>query len=158
MANTTAMAMTNVTVSTKTSPITELSVVSNYAKIEDEPSSCVLSNKTCPLDQGELVTYRCSEIPKVSTAQKLQHPAPIKNGVQYVVKVEEILRTKDANGNIICDEPIVAYLTIRHQKSGNISEALVQQTLSRLNGALYKLDGTSRVGDLMRSALVPVNN
>lgn len=158
MANTSTLAVTNVTVSTKTTPITELSVVSNYAKIEDEPTVCVLSNKTCPLDQGELVTYRSVEIPKVSTTQKLQNPSKIRNGVQYIVKVEEILRTKDANGVTICDEPIVAYLTIRHQKSGNISEAMVQQCLSRLNGALYKLDGTSRIGDLMRSALVPVNN
>lgn len=158
MANTSKLAVTNVTVSTKTVPITELSVVSNYAKVEDEPTVCTLSNKTCPLDQGELVTYRAVDIPKVSATQRIQNPSKVKNGIQYIVKVEEILRTKDANDNIICDEPIVAYISIRHQKSGNITEAMVQQTLSRLNGALYKLDGTSRIGDLMRSALVPVKD
>lgn len=133
-------------------------VVTNYAKTTDEPSVVVLSNKTCPLDQGELVTYRCNAVDKVTTAQRVQNPSKVRNGVQYVVKVEDILRTTDADGKIICDEPVVAYITFRHQKSGNITTALVEETLKRLLGATYKADGTSRISDMMRSAIAPTTD
>lgn len=132
--------------------------VTNYAKTVDEPTVAVLSNKTCPLDQGELLTYRANEMDHISTSLTIQNPTKVRNGVQYVVKLEEILRTKDTEGNIVSDEPVVAYLTVRHQKTGNISEALVNQVINRLMGAVYKSDGTTRIADLMRSALVPVED
>lgn len=130
-------------------------VTTNYAKVVDEPNTVVLSNRTCPLDQGELITYRVNEVNKVSTSQKIQNPSKVRNGVQYVAKVEEILRTTDAAGQIVCDEPIVAYLTIRHQKSGNITSDQITEVLRRLLGAVQKSDGSYRWNDLMRSAIVP---
>lgn len=136
----------------------DLAPVSNYAKITDEPTVAVMSNKTTPLDQGELLTYRCNDVDHVSTSQSIQNPAPVRNGVQYVVKLEEILRTTTDDGTIVCDEPVVAYLTIRHQKSGNITSALVEQIVKRLLGACYYENGTARFDDLMRSALVPTAN
>lgn len=132
--------------------------VTNYGKIQDEPTVCALQNKTAPLDQGEVMTYRANELKEVSTCQVIQNPAKVRNGVQYVIKLDEILRTTDTDGNIVCDEPIVAYVTIRHQKSGNITAALVEQVYKRLQGAIYKEDGTTRFADLMRSALVPVED
>lgn len=135
---------------------TDVKPVSSYAKIEDEPTSTVLSNKTCPLDQGELLSYKAQAVKSVSTTQVIQNPAPVTNGVQYVVKLEEILRTTDSAGNIICDEPVIAYLTIRHQASGNISNDIVASVVKRCIGACMREDGTWRFDDLMRSALSPV--
>lgn len=156
MAKSSSFAFTNVTANTvKLSPI-DMKVVTNYSRIENTANSCTLSNKTTPLDQGELVVYRCNDLDRVTSTQKIQNPAPVQNGIQYVVKVEEILRTVDANGDIICDEPVVAYLTVRHQKSGNITPAHIEQVVSRLMGACQRSAGTFRFDDLMRSALSPI--
>lgn len=161
MSNTSTFGFTNVTAFTDTLNPTLIGPSANYAKIGDEPTYCILSNKTAPLDQGELITYRANEIKKISTSQTLQNPLPIKNGIQYVIKAEEILRTKDADGNIIGDEPVVAYLTIRHQKSGNITSGIVEAVVQRLLGACYLDGGTAAIprwNDLMRSSLVPTSD
>lgn len=135
----------------------DLKLVTNYARIEDEPNVAVLSNITCPIDQGELITFRCNPVDHVSTAQKVRNPAKVQDGVQYVVKIEDIVRTTLDNGDIV-DEPIVAYLTIRHPRSSNISSELISTTFNRLVGACFKSDGTLRFGDLMRSALMPTKD
>lgn len=155
---TSQFSFTNKTDSTKTIAPVTVGVISNYAKVVDEPNTVVLSNRTCPLDQGELVTYRVNDVAKVSTSQKIQNPSKVRNGVQYVAKVEEILRTTDTNGNIVCDEPVVAYLTIRHQKSGNITSAQITEVIRRLLGTVQKSDGSYRWDDLMRSAIVPITD
>lgn len=136
----------------------DLKPVTNYAKVEDEPTSCVLTNKTTPLDQGETLAYRCQPVSKVSTSLVIQNPSKVTNGIQYVIKLDEILRTTNDAGEIICDEPVVAYLTIRHQASGNITNALIGTVVTRLLGACMREDGTFRFDDLMRSALVPTAN
>lgn len=125
-----------------------------YGKVQDESTVVVRSNKTCPLDQGELLTTRYNDLKKVSTTQVIQNPLPIKDGCQYVIKLEEILRTTNDADEIIGDEPIVAYLTIRHQKSGNITTALVDEVVKRLLGACYaSSDGTPYWDSYMRSFL-----
>jgi hypothetical protein len=149
---------TNKDVSDKTIAPNDLKLVGSYARVEDEADVCVLSNKTAPLDQGELITFRANTLDKVSTSQTVQYPTAVRNGVQYVIKAEEILRTVDDSGNIVSDEPVVAYLTIRHQCSTHITADLVNQVVLRVLGACYKEDGTNRFDDLMRSALVPVEN
>lgn len=153
-----SFAYSNKTDSTTTIKPVNIGIVSNYAKVVDEPSLVQMSNKTCPLDQGELVSYRCNDIDKVTSTQKVQNPSKVRNGVQYVVKCEEILRTTDADGKIICDEPVIAYVTIKHQKSGNITATLVEEVFRRVVGAMYKSDGTSRIADLMRNAIVPTTD
>lgn len=135
---------------------TDLKPVTVYAKSEDEPTRVVLKNKTCALDQGEVLTFMCKEVDKVSTSQHIQNPTKVPNGVQYVVKLEEILRSTDADGTVISDEPIVMYLTVRHQLTSNISDEIIGTVFKRLIGACYREDGTLRFNDLMRSALVPV--
>lgn len=158
MSLTSSFAFTNTTaLSTEITPV-DVKPVTCYAKIEDEPTSCVLTNKTTPLDQGELLAYRCQPVNKVSTALTIQNPAKVTSGVQYVIKLDEILRTVDSTGTIICDEPVVAYLTVRHQASGNITSALVEQIVKRLIGACMREDGSFRFNDLMRSALTPTQD
>lgn len=159
MAKQSTFGFTNVTANAvKVTPV-DVKVVSNYARTEDEADVCVLSNKTAPLDQGELITYRANDLDRVSSTQVVQNPAPVRNGVQYVIKVEDILRTVESTtGTILMDEPVVAYLTIRHQKSGNVTPAIVADVVSRVIGACMRTDGTWRFDDLMRSALAPINN
>lgn len=159
MANTSKFGYTNTDKLTATTSMVDMKMHSLYAKVEDEPTSAVMSNKTCPLDQGELITYRAQPVDRVSSSQKIQFPAQQRNGVQYVIKCEEILRTTDADGKVIMDEPVVAYLTIRHQTTSNITDALITEVVSRVLGAAYdKTAGCYRWGDLMRSALVPVED
>lgn len=156
MAKTSAFGFTNVTANAvKVTPI-DLKVVTNYARIEDEAEVCVLSNKTAPLDQGELVTFRANDLDKVSSSQVIQNPTPVRNGIQYVIKVEEILRTTDSVTGVVVDEPVIAYLTIRHQKSGNVTPAHVADITSRCIGACMRTNGTWRFDDLMRTAVVPI--
>lgn len=143
--------------STKPIPV-DVQPITNYARTEESPLTCVMNNITCPLDQGEVLSYKVLELDKVTSSQVLQNPAPVRNGVQYVVKLEEILRTRDAAGDIIMDEPIVAYLTIKHQKTGNITSAHIEEILTRLLGACMKTNGTYRFNDLMRSAVTPTSN
>lgn len=156
MAITTTFGFTNTTASSKTVAPTDVKMKSNYALIEDEPNSCVMSNKTCPIDQGELVSYKCQTVKNVSTAQDVLYPAKVQTGIQYVIKVEDLLSVKsDSDPNFRTDLPIVAYLTIRHTKNGAITDDIISQVVTRLLGACRKADGTWRFGDLMRSSLKP---
>lgn len=159
MAKTSSFGFTNKTASSKVTitPV-DLLVCDNYALKEDEPTSVVEDNKTCPLDQPEMIHYICRDIPQVNSSIVNQYPAPVKNGVQYIVTVEELLSTRDDSIGYRVDDPIVASLTIRHTKSGNITSNDIQTVVSRLLGACYKTDGTSRFDDLMRSALKPSSN
>lgn len=156
MANTSYFAFTNTTALTDNVTITGIGPKTNYALIAEQPTYVEMQNRTAPLDQGERLTYRCQDVDKVSTAQVIQNPARVRNGVQYVVKLEEILRTATSDGDILMDEPIVMYLTVRHQKTGNIQASHLDTVFKRLLGALYDATtGTFRWNDLMRSALQP---
>lgn len=160
MAKTSSFGFTNTAASTKVTIVpSDVKVVDNYALKEDEPTQVVEDNKTCPLDQPEVITYVCRDIPKVNSSIVNQYPAPVTNGVQYIIMAEELLSTTDSDApGYRVDDPIVAFLTIRHPKSGNITPEHVEIVLKRLLGACYKSDGTSRFSDLMRSALKPATN
>lgn len=133
--------------------------VTNYAKTSDEPHEATLANKTCTLGQGEVITYRCRDIKDVSTVQQVLYPARVLNGVEYGIRVDELYRTYDEQGNIVCDEPIVATLTIKNPKSANMTSDVITQVVSRLLGAAYDQTTKSyRWDDLMRSSLVPIQN
>lgn len=156
MAITSSFGFTNKTNSTHTVTPVDIKVNTNYALVEDEPTSCVLSNKTCPIDQGELVSYKSQTVNKVSTAQDVLYPPQVQTGVQYVVKVEELLSTTSSTDPAFrVDLPIVAYLTIRHTKNGQITDDIIAEVVNRLIGACRKTDGSWRFSDLMRSALHP---
>lgn len=159
MSKTSSFGFTNSTISeVKTLAPSLLGIVDNYALKEDEPTQVVEDNKTAPLDQPEIITFRCRDIAQVNSGISNQYPAPVSTGVQYVIQVDELLSTRDDTIGYRVDDPIVAYLTIRHPKSGNVTANHIEQVLQRLLGACYKDDGTSRFSDLMRSALKPTNN
>jgi len=159
MAYTSTFGFTNTTDLTDSVVITGIKPKSNYALIAEQPTYVETQNRTTPLDQGERLTYRCQDVDRVSTAQVIQNPGKVRNGVQYVVKLEEILRTRDDAGNIVMDEPIVMYVTVRHQKTGNIQSSHLDTVFKRLLGAMYDESADAfRWNDLMRSALLPVND
>lgn len=160
MAVTTNFAFSNETASTHSPTQYALGAKTNYALVGEQPTVVELQNKTAPLDQGERLTFRCQDVDKVSTTQTIQNPSKVRNGVQYVVKLEEILRTTDnTSGDIIYDEPLVMYLTVRHQKTGTITPAHITKVFGRLIGACFdETTGEFRWPDLMRSALQPVED
>lgn len=130
--------------------------IKNYALIQDDPTECVLSNVTSPIDQGELLSFKCQNVDKVTTSQKILYPASVQNGIQYVVKLEDILKlTSSTDSAFRVDLPIVAYLTIRHPKSSYISSEMISAIVKRLIGACQDDTGAFTFENLMRSALKP---
>lgn len=155
---TSAFSFTNKTAG-QTVGTTALGMATNYAKTSDEPTEATLTNKTASLDQGEVITYRCREINQVATTQQVLYPARVLNGVEFGVRVDELLRTTDATDAIVCDEPIVATLTIKCPKSSNINNDIITTVVTRLLGACYDQTAKKyRWDDLMRSSLVPVQD
>lgn len=157
----------NSTAATQYDPTVALGMATNYARVTDEPEMARVSNKTASIEQPELITYRCNPVNSVSTANVVRHPAPVTNGIQYTVKLETIDRI-EANG-VVYDEPIVAWLTIKHPASNNWNNEKVSSIVRRLISACLKGQTTSgssaalqasnwRFEDLMRSALMPTQD
>lgn len=136
----------------------DLGVVENYALTSDEPTVVVLKNTTTPIDAEEILSFRCRDMGKVNTNLNIQYPGVVQSGIQYQAQLEAVLSTQDAETNFRVDEPIVVSLSIRHPKSGNITEANVVTLVERLLSAMMKDDGSWRINDLMRSALRPTAN
>lgn len=143
----------------KTIPLTGalLHRSTDYALISDEPTECVTSNITCPVDQEEILSYRCKKIPTVNTAASVQYPNPVKKGVQYTVSLDDVLRSESDDG-IVIDHPIVAYLVVRHDLSGDITDAHINTVVGRLVSACSNDAGESLWSQLRRSALKPTTD
>jgi hypothetical protein len=157
MAKTSAFGFSNTTAATVDITPIALGLTSNYSVTADTANEARLNNKTAPIDVEELVWYKTRSIPKVDSDLNIQYPSPVKGGVQYFVTVEDTLSTTDsADATFRVDEPIVAQLSIRHPKSGNVTAALVGQVVTRLLSACRRNDGSWRFDDLMRSAERPV--
>lgn len=151
---------TNGTATQNEVTLLDLDVASGkYALSEDEPTVCRLSNVTTPIDQPEILSFWAQPVSNVTSSIKNLNPPKVKAGVQYAIKLEELLRTTDSADATFCvDDPIVATLQIRHTLSSNIAAANVDTVITRLVSALFKADGTTRVSDLMRSALKPTSD
>lgn len=157
MAKVSTFSFTNTTAGTNQVTPPALGLTTNYALAAEDANNAVLNNKTAPIDAEEIVTFRSRPIAQVNTDLNIQYPSPVKSGIQYQVQVEDVLTTTDtADASFRVDEPIVALLTIRHPKSGNINNAIIAQVMQRLIGCVLKADGTWRFDDLMRSAEKPV--
>jgi hypothetical protein len=157
MAKVSAFGFTNTGSSTHDVTPVALGLTSNYAVMGETANESVLNNKTAPIDAEELVTFRSRPLPQVNTNLTIQHPSPVRAGIQYQIQVENVLTTTDtADASFRVDEPIVTLLTIRHPKSGNITGAIIAQELYRIIGCLQKADGTWRFDDLMRGAERPI--
>lgn len=147
---------TSMSLSVSTSPVKP---VSEFALVEDEPTQCSMVNKTSSVDLGEKLTYGCRTIPTVSSGLDNIHPGTVSTGVQYQVKLDEQLSVRsDTDPNYRTDLPIVATLTIRHPKDGNIGNAEIGKVVNRLVSACKQGTASNltwRFEDLMKSALRP---
>ena len=133
-----------------------IGLTTNYSFTADTPDECTLDNKTAPIG-SELITYQCRDIKNVNTALNVQYPSPVKTGVQYTIKLEDLARVSDsADASFCVDEPIVITLSIRHHKADLITNEVVTQAFKRLISTIERTDGTFRFDDLMRSAERPI--
>lgn len=160
MATKTSFGFTNTTAMTKPliKPV-DIAPATNYGKIEDEADIAKYSNKTC-LGQREIVSYGAKTLNKITADPNLKwiNRPKTDSASQYVVKIEDLLRTTDANDAVIQDDCIVAYLVVKHNDSPYITAAHLDTVIDRLAGALQKEDGTSRFADLMAGALTVTTN
>lgn len=135
---------------------TDIKPVTVYARVSNTPTDVKLSNKTAPIDQAEMLSYKCVNIPKVNTDLTVRHPGAVTDGIQYIVRLDEILRSSCSDEcGAGWDDPIVMYLTIRHPVSGQVTASVIETIFKRLCGALLREDGTYRFDDLMRGAIDP---
>jgi hypothetical protein len=157
MAKVSSFGFTNTTAGTHTVSPIALGLTTNYALAGEDANNAILNNKTAPIDAEELITFRSRGIAQVNTDLNIQYPSPVKSGIQYQVQVEDVLTTTDTDDSSFrVDEPIVALLTIRHPKSGNIGGTQIAAVMNRLLGCIMKADGTWRFDDLMRGAERPI--
>lgn len=126
-----------------------------YATREDEPQSCTIVNTTTPIDQPEVLTFQCGTLKRVPSKIVNQYPAPVETGVQYGVRLDELLRVTSDGGEEMFDLPMTATITFRHPSNAAITAGTVELMLSRLIGALYKSDTETRINDMMRMAIRP---
>lgn len=157
MAKVSAFGFSNITDGTHTITPKALGLTTNYALTGEDANNAILNNKTAPIDAEEIVTFRSRSIASVNTDLNIQNPSKVKSGIQYQVQLEDVLVTTDSEDAAFrIDEPIVALLTIRHPRSGNITDAHVATVVNRLISCLMKSDGTWRFADLMRGAERPI--
>jgi hypothetical protein len=157
MAKVSTFGYTNTTSGTHDVTPKLLGLTSNYSLSEDQADVVKLNNKTAPIDQEELISFRSRIGQRLATDLNIQYPSPVNNVIEYSVRVDEVLSTTDTdNPNFRVDEPIVCSIAFRHPKSGNIGKDQVAEVFVRAISALMKADGGWRFDDLMRSAERPV--
>lgn len=158
MAKTTSFGFSNTTVNANASTLlkpVKLELSKNYSERKsDTPDNVVLVSAATPLDAGEMITYKCQEVKKVSTGLKIHHPCPVSDGIQYTVRIDDLLRTTFDDGKIV-DEPIVVSLSVRHPVSSEFTSEIIGTMVNRLLGACITNAGAWRFDQLMRGAMVP---
>lgn len=140
-------------------PTVDLELTANYGMVNaPRPAEETrLMNKTGPVDQKELISYRNRHIDSINTYNKIYYPARVTSGQEFGIRLDEILRTKDENGFIICDEPIVCTVSFKAPMSNNMSNAILNQIFSRLAGAIPKdTDGNADWMSLMMGSTNPL--
>lgn len=158
MARTSSFSYTNTTASTtvEVAPI-KLGLTQHYSLTQDAADVVTMNNKTAAIDSEEVISFRSRPVADVKSPVNIQYPSPIKGGIEYSVRLDDTLSTTDsADPGYRVDEPITCTITVRHPKSGNITNTIVAQVVTRALSSLIREDGTWRFDDLMRSAERPV--
>lgn len=157
MAKTSSFGFTNVSAGTHDVDQVALGLTTNYALMSDASDVVKLNNKTAPIDAEEIISIRSRDVAGVSTDANIMYPSNVKKGIEYSIRLDEVLSTTDsADPNFRVDEPIVCSIAFRHPKSGNITSSHIATVFARAISVLMKADGTWRFDDLMRSAERPV--
>jgi len=159
MAKTSTFGYSNKEAGTNTVTPLKLGLTTNYALMRDSADVVDLNNKTAPIDQEEIISFRSREVQNIPSTVTVNHPSTVKKGMEYGIKIEEVLKTVDStDASFEVDDPITMTLAIRHKKSGYVTGAVVAEVFLRMVSSLMKEDGTWRFDDLMRSAERPVED
>lgn len=137
----------------------DINPVTDYAERVNSSDDCQYVNNSSPIDQSEVISFKTADLKQVNQPQTNLYPPTVPAATQFVVKVDELLSvTDDNNADYRVDLPISAYLTVRFNKSGQISADDLQVVVNRLIGMMYKDDGSSRIPELMRQCIRPTSN
>jgi hypothetical protein len=159
MAKTSTFGFTNTSAGSNTVTPLALGLTGNYSLTADNADVATLNNKTAPVDQEEIISFRSRDLGSVNSTLNIQYPSRVSTGIEYSLKLEDTLSTTDsADADFRVDEPIICTITFRHPKSGNIGNTQIGTVFLRAISALMKEDGTWRFDDLMRSAERPVED
>jgi hypothetical protein len=134
----------------------KLGEYSNYGRTTDEPTLCVLSNKTSPLDQPETLAYKCKQ-EKISV-NNLANVPKSRDGVYYGATMRSILRETRDDGSVF-DHPLEVSISFKHDTSHDWTDAQILEGLGRNLGSLYDETAAAwRFKSLQRSALAPTQD
>jgi hypothetical protein len=156
MSLTSSFGWTNTTDSTATVTPTAIGW-SNYALVTDDPGKCVLKNLTCPIDQTEVISFLCQDIPTVITEEKNVNPPKVSGGRTITVKLEAKKRqTSSTDDTFIVDYPAVCSISWRFSKNQALTASDLLTLLKRAIGALQDASTDGYIIDeLMMQQLNP---
>lgn len=132
----------------------KLGITTNYGLQKETPTEVIMANKTSPFDTSELVSFRNQPVKKVISKIESDFVQKNKSGVQYGVRLDEILTHLEDDGDRV-DLPIILNFTVTHNRNGYITDEMIDELVHRFLGGLYDDNGVSRLGDLMRQCLRP---
>lgn len=134
-----------------------IGLTTNFAPVVDEPGTWMARNSKNVLNQNEVVALKAEDVDKVANNLKLpENTTILRKGIQYVVKIEEDLRTTSSTDpSFQQDDPCVMYVVVRHPNSAFINGEIIGKMFTRLQQVITKPDGTTRWDDLMRFSTKP---
>lgn len=155
---TSSLGFTNDTPNAGTMPYPGIALSTSYGTILNGADEVRLRNATGPVDQREVLSYRARDIKSVNTVNKIYYPSRVQSGVEFGVRLDEVLRTKDSNGFIICDEPIVLSISFKAPLSSNMSNDILTTIFERAYAAVLDESGKPDWLGIMTGALNPLIN
>lgn len=132
----------------------KLGITTNYGLQDQAPTEVIMSNKATTYDIPELISYRNQPVKKVISKIESDYIQKNKPGVQYGVRLDELLSHQEDDGDRV-DLPIILNFSVTHNINGYITDAMIDELVQRLLGSLYDDNGNSRIADLMRRCLRP---
>lgn len=132
-----SLGVTNTTAGTA-APTVNLQFGSYYGMIASEKpgEESRFKNSTGPADAREIISYRTRPINSVNSYNKIYYPARVTSGEEFGIRLDEVLRTKDENGFIIADEPIVLSVSFKAPLSNNMTNDVLEEVFQRFLGAI----------------------
>lgn len=127
----------------------------DFAVKSDIPGEVILINTTTPYDQNEKVRFGYSEIADIYKGSDLSADqyAANKSGVNILVQVTETVKVTDSLvATPVAYLPISAHLVLKVPKSAYLTDAVINTTVCRLIGSLYK-NGTLDIKSLLKGSL-----
>lgn len=136
------------------------SVVSpvNWANKLETVGACRKTHKQA-VDNVEMVTYESKDVGGVGTYLTAANKVNQKKSVTYTIRLDEQLKLTSTDDPTYAETvPVVAMITIRHPKNGNLDTTDIDTVFHRLIGAAYKtVNGVvqTRFDDLMQGCCKP---